>query len=44
MNNIADDRKFAKVKAKLSAQLMEVMENAHDPRLKDEFDFLPYIE
>jgi uncharacterized sulfatase len=44
MNSVADDTKYAKIKAKLSAQLMEVLENTNDPRLKDEFDFLPYVE
>jgi len=44
MNNVADEKKYAKVKAKLSAELMEVLENTHDPRLKDEFDYPPYVE
>jgi|TARA_B110000259_G_scaffold135162_1_gene152290 hypothetical protein len=44
MNNVADNKKYARVKAKLLAQLMEVMENTHDPRLKDKFDYPPYVE
>jgi len=44
LNNVADDKKYAKVKAKLSKQLMQVMENTHDPRLTDTFDFPPYVE
>lgn len=44
LNNVADDKKYAKVKAKLAAQLLEVMEDTQDPRLNDTFDFLPYVE
>jgi len=44
LNNVAADKKYAKIKAKFSVQLMEVLENAHEPRLKDEFDYPPYVE
>ena len=44
LNNVADDKKYAKVKAKLSNQLSQVMENTNDPRLTDAFDFPPYVE
>ena len=43
LNNVADDTEYAGVKAKLSAQLMQVMEETNDPRLTDAFDFQPYM-
>ena len=43
LNNMADDEKYAKVKAKLSKQLMQVQEDTNDPRLTDAFDFLQYV-
>jgi uncharacterized sulfatase len=43
LNNVAEDNEYAEVKAKLSKQLMQVLENTNDPRLTDAFDFPPYM-
>lgn len=43
LNNVANQEEYAKVKAKLSAQLMQVMEETNDPRLTNAFDFKPYM-
>ena len=44
LNNVASDKAYAEVKARLSKQLMQVLKDTHDPRLTDAFDFPPYIE
>jgi len=44
LNNLSENVEYAKIRAQLSAQLMEVLRNTNDPRLKDEFDFPPYVE
>jgi hypothetical protein len=41
---VADNKKYAKVKAKLTKQLMQELEDTNDPRLTDAFDFPPYIQ
>jgi len=43
LNNVAEDNEYAEVKAKLSKQLMQVLEDTNDPRLTDAFDFPPYM-
>lgn len=44
LNNVAEDKIYAKLKAKLSKQLIQVLEDTNDPRLTDAFDFPPYIQ
>jgi N-sulfoglucosamine sulfohydrolase len=43
LNNVADDKDYAEVKAKLSKQLIQVLEDTKDPRLSDAFDYPPYM-
>ncbi len=43
LNNVADDEEYADVKARLSEKLMQVLEDTNDPRLKDAFDYPPYM-
>ncbi len=44
MNNVANDKKYAKIKEQLFSRLIRVMEDTHDPRLIDAFDYPPYVE
>ena len=47
MNNVADDPKYAGIKAELSAKLIEELKNTADPRVVgggEKFDEYPYIE
>ena len=44
LKNLADDESYAATKTDLSKQLMTVLRATDDPRLKDAFDRLPYVE
>ena len=39
MNNVAGEAKYAKVKARMSADLMEKLKAAHDPRVSNDIIF-----
>ena len=43
LENIADLNAQSDVKAKLSKQLMSILEKSDDPRLTDAFDRPPYV-
>ena len=43
LENIADLNAQSEVKAKLSKQLMSILEKSDDPRLTDAFDRPPYV-
>jgi N-sulfoglucosamine sulfohydrolase len=46
VNNVADKAKYAKVKARMSADLMKKLKDAHDPRVSDDviFEKPPYTD
>jgi uncharacterized sulfatase len=43
LNNLADSRQHAEIKARLSQKLMKVLRETDDPRLDDAFDRPPYV-
>lgn len=44
LHNLANDPAAASVKARLAAQLQQIMESSQDPRLTDAFDRPPYVD
>ena len=44
LKNLADDESYAATKTDQSKQLMTVLRATDEPRLKDDFDRLPYVE
>ena len=44
LQNLADNESYAAAKTDLSERLMTVLRATDDPRLKDAFDRLPYVE
>jgi len=44
LDNVAGNKKYAKIKKKISARLMKTLKETNDPRLTDAFDHVPYMD